>query len=293
MEEQNLNKGKVDDNMMLPIINKITEITKPLFELVQEHITPIKEAYKNMMVSLKPFISAISEASKNPDSVISWMDYCKILKECVWAYPYKLAPEELKTITKEAMTEEEFDKYMKKHFTKDVVVSLSKDTLGMMPKKHKTIYKQAIAAYFNKSYALCNMGLIGIIDDLTSFFIFNKGLSARKGLFKPVVDQTELLDIADIDSSHFTLMMLSENLDMLYTDTDFNNQVRPNNNKGISRHSSIHGKYYSNKRESTLTLLNTIYYLLQVISNFKQFKDKLKYNKSTKCFEIIGPVPKI
>lgn len=107
---------------MLSIINKITETTKPLFELGQEHIISVKEAYKNMIVSLKPFICAISEVSKNPDSVISWVDYCKILKECVWEYPYKLAPKELKTITKEAMVEEEFDNYMKKHFTKDVVV---------------------------------------------------------------------------------------------------------------------------------------------------------------------------
>lgn len=73
-------------------------------------------------------------------------------------------------------------------------------------------------------------------------------------------------------------MMLSEKLNRLYSDTDFNNQVKPNNRKEISRHSSIHRKYYSNKRESALMLLNTIFYLLKVISNFKQFKDKLKYN---------------
>ena len=274
-------------------VKNITKITTPLFESIKETIKPLQEVYRSILVSFEPFTETISEANKNPDSVLSWMNYCKVLKNCFWVYPYKLETHELKNITKRTMSESDFDQYMKKHFKKKVVISLSEDTLKIMTRKHKVLYKQSVKAYFDKSYELCNIGLIAIIDDLTSFFISNKKITKRKGLFEPIINKTEELDTKDVKTSHFVLMMIGENIDNLYTNTDFNTSVVPGNTKKINRHSSMHGKYYSNKKEGSLMLMNTIYYLLQVVNEFKKFKNKLEYVNRTKSFKIIEPIPKI
>lgn len=285
-----INKAEMIDKKTGAFIEKMTEISKSFFVSIEPKI---KQAYKKLLESLKPFVEIIDDADQNPDSLLSWMDYCKIMEKCFWVFPYKLKPSELKHFSKSITTEEEFDKCIKKHFKKNIVISLSQDTIKMIPPRHKTIYKQIIKSYFEKSYQLCNLGLIAIIDDLTSFFIFNKKTTRRRGMFSPIIKKIKKLDIKKINSSHFVLMMLSKNIDMLYVNTDFNEGAKPNNKKGISRHSAMHGKYYSNKKESTLMLLNTVYYLLEVVKNFSQFKDKLEIDNKESCFKIIPPFPSL
>lgn len=276
------------------IIDKITEITAPIVHIAKDGLIKLQNSYKKLLTTtIQNLRDTLEECRNNPDSLLSWMDYRKMMKDVFWIYPYKIEPNELKNILKQNLNEKDFDKYMKKHFKKNIVEELANETLKLMQKNHQTMYRQAINAYFEKSYSLCNNGLISIIDDLTSYFMSDKGASARKGLFVPIVNEIYSLDTNKLKTAHFILMMISENIDMLYTNTDFNSNIKPNNAKGINRHSTIHGKYYSNKKESSLMLLNTIYYLLQTIKNFKQFKNKLKYDKKNKQFEIILPIPNI
>lgn len=81
-------------------------------------------------------------------------------------------------------------------------------------------------------------------------------------------------------------MMINENIKTLYKDCDFNT-IKIENHKDVNRHTSMHGKYYSNNRVSSLMLINTIYYLNIVNQSFESYKGKIKWNRTEKRFDLI------
>lgn len=80
----------------------------------------------------------------------------------------------------------------------------------------------------------------------------------------------------------FVLLMMNENIKIIYDNVDFTSGCNVQNKKGVSRNASSHGKLYSNKKESNLMLLNSLYYLKIIENCFKQYKDKLSFNKKKK-----------
>lgn len=73
-----------------------------------------------------------------------------------------------------------------------------------IPRKHKIMLKQIKIAFESKSFALANDGLMSIIDDQLSFYIYDKECQKRLGIFEPIIKQ---LEKEDIDSDVLLIMM--------------------------------------------------------------------------------------
>ena len=288
-------------------IKKLAEITRPIVDNINKAILPLQEAAqsirrsmvlstksiqplidinKKIAASMQPLIDAIKEASSNPDSHLSWFDYYKVLSKCYWVYPFGVTTEEFKKLTSKEISEKQFDEYMDKHFNVDIINDLKAETISLLDEKHKEIYIQSIDSLLCGRYALCNLGFISIIDDLTSFYLINKGFPGRYGIFEPIVDDIKEIDLADFTTKHYTLMMVNENIKTLYKSYDFNSEVKIGNHKDINRQTSMHGKYFSNSRISSLMLINTIYYLIVVNQYFAKYKSTICWNKHEKKFEL-------
>lgn len=278
-------------------IKKLAEITRPIFDNINKTILPLQEAAKSIResmvlstksiqplidinkkiaVSMQPLIDSLTKSKNDSNSKLSWYEYYKALSKCYWVFPYGISTDELKTLTEKEISEAQFDKYMVKHFKKKVLLDLKKDTLLILPRKSKRIFTQSMDALLNKSYALANLGFISIIDNLSSFYLMDKKCNGRNGLFEPIVQDIGKLDLNDIETKHFILLMMNENINTLYKDYPFDEPIKINNNKDINRQTSMHGKYYSNKKASSLMLVNTIYYLAYLNRNFSNYKNKIK-----------------
>lgn len=281
-----------------PIVDKFNKTLKPLQEatksiresmiLSSKSLQPLIDINKKLTISMQPFIDAMERARTNPDSHISWFDYYKVLSKCYWVYPYGVTTEELKELTSNDVSEEQFDGYMDRHFSEDLINNIKDETLKFLTKKHKVVYEQSVNALLCGSYALCNLGFISIIDDLTSFYLLNKGFPSRYGIFEPIVDDFNEIDLADFTTKHYLLMMVNENIKTLYKNYNFNDEIKIDNHKDINRQTSMHGKYYSNSRPSSLMLINTIYYLNIVNQYFEKYKDRICWNKNAKKFELFN-----
>ena len=173
------------------------------------------------------------------------------------------------------MDETKFDMYMERHFTKEILSNLEKTVLELIPEKHAVLFKQSMIVLDENSFALSNLGFIAIIDDLTSFFLKNKGCTSRYSLFKPIVDDIENLELDEFGPKHFLLMMVDSNLNTLYKNQNFDEEIVIETHKDINRHTSIHGKYFSNIKSSSLMLANTIYNLLIVNNEFASYRDSI------------------
>lgn len=153
-------------------------------------IKTITETVINLKINITPYFKelekALQKAKENPDSLINWIDYCKKLKEYIWVVPFDIKSEELKDILEIVNSEKEFDKYMIKYFNNSKITKLCDNILLMLPYKHKVIFRQITKSFFNKNYALCNLGITAIIDDLCTFFLKDKGCLKRKNLFLPI-----------------------------------------------------------------------------------------------------------
>ncbi|MBQ6782427.1 MAG: hypothetical protein IJP63_00290 [Acholeplasmatales bacterium] len=284
-------------------LKQLTDMTKAIMEQMRKSIEPlsaslaeasqrIKEYYEPIKHigdvinnALQPFKESVEKALNNPNSVLSWFDYYKVLSKCFWIFPYNISIDELRKITKEDVSEVQFDNYMINHFTNELLLMLKKDTLNILPEKHKLLYSQTFDSFFNENYALCNLGLISIVDDLTSFYLENKGCTKRNGLLQPIVDLIKHIDFSRITEKHIIMLMINENINMLYINHDFNNDISIRTNKDVNRHTSMHGKYYSNKKASSLMLLNTIYYLSIVNYDFSNFENSIIYSKNIAKFK--------
>lgn len=269
-----------------PIVDNINKAILPLQEIAQsirrsmalftKSIQPLIDINKKIAASMQHLIDSLTKSKNDPNSKLSWYEYYKVLSKCYWVFPYGISTDELKTLTEKEISEAKFDKYMVKHFKKKVLLDLKKDTLLILPRKSKRIFTQSMDALLNKSYALANLGFISIIDNLSSFYLMDKKCNGRNGLFEPIVQDIEKLALNDIETKHFILLMMNENINTLYKDYPFDGPIKINNNKDINRQTSMHGKYYSNKKASSLMLINTIYYLAYLNRNFSNYKNKIK-----------------
>ena len=157
----------------------------------------------------------------------------------------------------------------------------------MLSDNKKVIFDQCINSFNREEYALCSLGLYSIIDDVLAFYLKDKGCVSRRGILKPIVDEiANNEDFGQNQTMDFILIMMDKNVDGLYKNISFNEEVMVGKNKDTNRHVSMHGKYYSNKRESDLMLFNSLYWLLGLQNYLARYKDKIKYNKNTKTFVI-------
>ena len=70
--------------------------------------------------------------------------------------------------------------------------------------------------------------------------------------------------------------MISSNINLLYK--HFINKGSIHTHKKARRHTFAHGKLYSNDKIDALMLLNTLYYILLVQQELKEYESTLKYS---------------
>ena len=238
------------------------------------------ELIKSLSKSAEYF-SELSEAyikaKKNPNSFLNWLSYSKKIREYIWTIPYDISSEELNELFIQVGSEKEFDKYMLKYFDRKKINKLCNEISLRVSRKHKMMFKQIKASFDSKNYALANVGMLSIIDELCSKFLYNKGKSRRIGIFLPLIEEVEnSSEVFEV----IPIMILNENINIIYESIDFNSRITIKTNKKVRRNPSQHGQYFSNKKIDSLMLLNTIYNLLIISENYKQYLGKIIYVKN-------------
>ncbi len=165
---------------------------------------------------------------------------------------------------------------------------MCEETIKLLPRKHKMIFCQIKKAFESRHYAWSNIGLMSIIDNLLSELLCNKGCVNRKGLLVPIIefysDRYAIKDIPFI----FYLHMLSNNIDMIFSDYNFNEKIVLDTNKKTRRHLSVHGFSYSNKRSDLIMIFNTLMALLHNQEYLIPFEGQLARDRKKKEFYIQG-----
>lgn len=282
-------------------IRKTVEALSSITLNVAEQIKPLNDALNRLKDSLPDFSSIykpilemakrmgeiVAKELENPESQLSYYRYFEALSNFFWVMPYKIDSNQIKDLTKEEHSEEEFDKFMLNYFTNSLLKELFFDIGKMLSNNKKVIFDQCVNSFNREEYALCSLGLYSIIDDVLAFYLKDKGCVSRRGVLKPIVDEIDNNeDFGQNQTMDFILLMMDKNIDDLYKNISFNEKVLVGKNKDTNRHISMHGKYYSNKRESDLMLFNSLYWLLGLQNYLAKYKDKIEYNKNTKTFEI-------
>jgi len=273
-------------------INKICEPARQAVQYASEYMKKIGEQvrkvfeqydfskmYQNLLIPMQQFAQEIEKIKNDPDSLLNYMSYVKNLSNYFWAMPYSIDTSELKSIFENVKTEKEFDDYMKKYFTNQKLQQLFNDIKLKISRKHITIFKQIEQAFYNKQYSLINNAIISIIDDELSYYNYNKKETKRKDILYPIIEEYQKKDVSQCDwLDLFYLEMLNNNINLLFDNVDFNN-IKISNNKAIRRHTTQHGKKYSNKKIVSIMLLNTLYNLLYIKEDLEVYKQRLKVKK--------------
>lgn len=273
-------------------INKICEPARQVVQYASEYMKKIGEQvrkffeqydfskmYQNLLIPMQQFAQEIEKIKNDPDSLLNYISYVKNLSNYFWAMPYSIDTSELKAIFENVKTEKEFDDYMKKYFTNQKLQQLFNDIKLKISRKHITIFKQIEQAFYNKQYSLINNAIISIIDDELSYYNYNKKETKRKDILYPIIEEYKKKDVSQCDwLDLFYLEMLNNNINLLFDNVDFNN-IKISNNKAIRRHTTQHGKKYSNKKIVSIMLLNTLYNLLYIKEDLKAYKKRLKVKK--------------
>lgn len=283
------------NNPLSETINKLDEITKPAKQAIQnisnstkifgEEIKKVfdkfdfSKIYDNILAPMKQLALKMEEAQKDPDSLINYMSYVENLSKYFWAMPYNIDTPELKIIFENVSSEKEFDNFMGKHFNKERLQNLFDDIKLKINKKHIIVFRQIEQAFYNKQYSLINNAIISIIDDELSYYTANKEETKRKDIFMPIIEEMSDTDVTKCNwLDLFYLEMLNNNLNILFDNVKFS-KIVINNNKCIRRHTTQHGKKYSNQRIVSIMLLNTLYNLLYIKEDLKKYHNKLKIKK--------------
>lgn len=266
-------------NSMSSVISQIAEVQRQLINTISETIAI------NITPALESLANSLEQAKKNPDSLLSWSNYYNKMSEFFWIMPYKITTEELHEILENVTTEKEFDKYISNYFNKEKVELLISDINGMLSNANqRKIFNQIVIAYKNKSYALASIGITTMIDNFLSYYLIDKGCTSRLKLFEPIIKD---LDLKRVNSDFsYIVMMVNSNINLLYEQIEFNNKISINTNKKSRRNPISHGKSYSYKKIDTIMLLNTMYYLLVIQNELKQYKNSLYRNSQKKEFYI-------
>lgn len=281
-----------------PNISYTAEIMSKSLSNIVNQLNPMQQIAKSISDALKPITMQLTDSlpkmssyfgelsrtlekiKENPDSMLNWMEYSNKLSEYIWTIPYQISSEELKYLTENVDSEKEFDKYMLKYFTKVKVESLFLDIMSRLNRKHKTIMKQIKEAYFSKNYALANVGILSVIDELCSQFLLDRGCVKRQNILLPIIE--ELDENSNDPFEVLPIMILNDNINVIYESVDFNKKIKIKTNKKIRRNPSQHGQSFSNRKIDALMLLNTVYYLLITMENYKQYIGKIIYVKNQK-----------
>ena len=138
-------------------------------------------------------------------------------------------------------------------------------------------------AYNQGQYALINNAIFSIIDNLLSVVLKNKGRTTRKGILQPIIEYySNNYRFADIDFI-FQLQMLSNNINLIFSDYNFAETKELETHKKARRHLSAHGVKYSNRRCDSVMLLNTLTSLLDNMKYIEPFSDSLEYKNKMFC----------
>lgn len=289
------------DQMRLNYENNVKKALEPLI-IAQKHLTEnfvqiqgtVKKIAESMAAFSSPeliknlsktaeYFSELSEAyvkaKKNPDSFLNWLNYSKKIREYFWTIPYDISSEELNELFMQVGSEKEFDKYMLKYFDRRKINKLCNEISLRVSRKHRMMFKQIKASFDSKNYALANVGMLSIIDELCSKFLYNKGKSRRIDIFLPLIEEVD--NSSDVFEA-IPIMILNENINIIYESIDFNSRITIKTNKKVRRNPSQHGQYFSNKKIDSLMLLNTIYNLLIISENYKQYLGKIIFVNNKK-----------
>lgn len=236
---------------------------------------------------MEPLVKAF-RAISSPYSVLSYARYKELLDNYHWTLPYDIDAKDLSELLSKVQSEKEFDDYMLEYFSKHKVEGLFLYLEKNIPRKHKTLLKQIKKGYDDKLYALINLAMVSIIDDLIAPLLVNEGRTTNYGIMRPVVEDLEQLPLSYLDITCFELLMLSNNIDFIFENMDFSEGYGVNTNKKVRRHSSVHGRKISNKKADSLMLLNTIHTILSVDKLLAVFKRTIIKENKNKVY-IVAP----
>lgn len=267
------NKDKI--TYMVSSTQKLLDTITPT---MNELIIQLKNIDINKIVApLKNFSIDLEKAKENPESLYNYMKYLEYLKEYYWTMPYQINHQELKDILDNVKNEKEFDKKMDKYFSKQKAELLFKDLENKIKRNRIIILRQIEASFYSKEYALINNSIISIIDDELSKYAKNKRDTSRKDLLEPILE-----DLDQKGENIFNIIylkMLNNNINKLFENIYFDS-IQIDTNKRIRRHTSQHGKAFSNKRIDSLMLLNTLYGILYIEELLKKYKNSLIYKNN-------------
>lgn len=265
-------------NMMIEDVSKLNKISNiDIHEINNkiEKIIPITQYMEKTRILLKDF----DEKKKDPYSSWNYHRYEEALKDFYWAIPYKLSKRELLIVLNKVSNESEFDIEMEKLFDDNKIISLFRYLTNNIEGQHKVMLEQIEFAFSNQKYALCNSGLISLIDFSLSYYLKNKEQTKRAGIFEPIIEDLGYKDIEEVDDSvYFTLITLSNNINIIFKSFKFTNDTIPNS-KQIRRYPYQHGFKFSNKRIDSLMLINTLYNIIELENNLTEYKNCLIYIK--------------
>lgn len=282
---------KLQSKYIIDTLRNSNDKLKKCFVPVEVSINPLKDTIRQLESTIKPLLKLtysytpyfkelsdkIEKAKNDPDSTLNWIQYIDKMSDYFWILPYKIDSDKLKEILETVNSEKEFDKYITKYFNKKLVLELENDIYENLPYKHKVLFKQIMYAYCQNSYALVNTGIMSIIDGLCSDYISNKRCLKRVGIFEPIIK--DLSGKMGVEKIIFILIMLENNIKILYEPINFNKKISISTNKKVRRHPNQHGQAYSNKKMDTIMLLNTLYYLVITKAELKDYRKKLYYDK--------------
>lgn len=248
--------GLFYSNCLNDVLESFVETNKQFTQKISQQINPLQETIGKISNSLSTLITpefkvnlsktasyftelaeTFAKAKNNPNSLLNWMNYSEKISEYIWTIPYDITSEELQELFTVVNSEKEFDKYMVKYFNKNKIIKLCGEITSRLNRKHKTMFKQIINAFDSKNYALANVGMLSIIDELCSHFLYNKGKSTRVDMFIPLIEE--------IDNSYnifevIPIMILNDNIKVIYEAVDFNRKIAIKTNKKVRRNPSQH-----------------------------------------------------
>lgn len=255
-QQENLDTECKEELYMTALETNISDIIKRIKPIMIQAIENIVQMSEKISKSIYQLAITIKEAQENPNSFLNYIKYERELSSYYWVIPFNMDNSTLKDILEKVKDEKEFDEYMKTYFTKERIEELFNIIEYNISSKYKTIFKQIKKSFFEREYALINIAIISIIDNELSYFLKDKAITKRVSMLEPI--------IIDIDKSmeeynmywSITLLMLNNNINILFGKVDFNN-IQINTHKKTRRHSSQHGKVFNNKKIDCIMLLNT------------------------------------
>ncbi len=264
-------------------MNKLKEFSERMKQITE----PLNSLLSNLYVNtecLSELGEKIKIAKENPNSLLNLYEYADRLSDYFWTKPYKMSTKEMKDIIEKANSDEEFDDEISKYFSNEKLDELFKDINPYISPKHRVLFKQIEYAFYDKKYALANIGILAIIDEMCTYYLINKGCTSRVNLFEPIIKD---LDDKKSDKGLIILIMiLNSNINTLYDNIEFNQKIKISTSKKIRRNLCQHGRSYSNKKIDTIMLLNTVYNMLILRKYTDTYKNKLMYNRKSKKFFI-------